>query len=523
MADTLTPVPSSQEERDASHLASLGYRQELQRTLGLFSNFAVAFSYISVSTGTFALFALGIGTGGPAFFWSWPIVAAGQFLVAMNFAELASHYPIAGSIYQWSKRIAGPGTGWMIGWFYLGATLLTVTSVAFTLPFTLVPLLHDNFGWVLDPGTEVKIALITLIVTTALNIAGVRLLALINNIGVVAEIFGMFVFALILLVASHHQSLGVFFNTAGTEHTPGSGAGYTGVFLAAMFMSLFVIYGFDTAGSLGEETKNPGREAPRGVLLSIGLSFIAGLLFLGAAILAIPNVTKIMADPNPLPDIITGAFGSGWGKLYLAVVSIAIFVCTLAIQAAAVRLVFSMSRDKRLPLANLWSTVHPSVGTPIFAVLATGVLAAVPLLVSQQIAVLAIGATGLIYLSYFMTNLVLFRARRNGWPQGSAWFSLGRWAIPVNLAALAYGGAMLINFAWPRPASNPTFNSLASWSANWPILGGAPIFETYVVVLAVVGGLYWYFVERGRLEPTQTPRADDSRQPVLAGSPADGA
>jgi amino acid transporter len=108
MADTLTPVPSIQDERDAHHLASLGYRQELQRTLGLFSNFAVAFSYISVSTGTFALFALGIATGGPAFFWSWPIVAAGQFLVALNFAELASHYPVAGSIYQWSKRISSP-------------------------------------------------------------------------------------------------------------------------------------------------------------------------------------------------------------------------------------------------------------------------------------------------------------------------------------------------------------------------------------------------------------------------------
>jgi urea carboxylase system permease len=523
MTDTPTTAPRTQDEHDAHHLASLGYRQELQRTLGLFSNFAVAFSYISVSTGTFALFALGIATGGPAFFWSWPIVAAGQFLIALNFAELSSHYPVAGSIYQWSKRIAGPGTGWMIGWFYLGATLLTVTSVAFTLPFTLVPLFQNNFGWVLDTGTEVRIALITLIVTTALNIAGVRLLALINNIGVVAEILGMFVFALILLVASHHQSLGVFFQTAGTEHTPGAGAGYTGVFLAAMFMSLFVIYGFDTAGSLGEETKNPGREAPRGVLLSIGLSFLAGLLFLGAAILAIPNVGKIMADPNPLPDIITGAFGSSWGKIYLAVVSIAIFVCTLAIQAAAVRLVFSMSRDRRLPLSNLWSTVHPAVGTPIYAVMATGVLAAIPLLVSQQIAVLAIGATGLIYLSYFMTNLVLLRARRNGWPERSAWFTLGRWAIPVNIAALAYGGAMLINFAWPRPASNPVFSSLAAWSAKWPILGGAPIFETYIVLLAVVGGLYWYLVERDRLEPTHTPRPDDSRQPVLAGSTADGA
>src|SRR5207253_1698656 len=148
------------------------------------SNFAVAFSYISVSTGTFALFALGISTGGPAFFWSWPLVAAGQFLVALNFAELASHYPVAGSIYQWSKRLASPGTGWMIGWFYLAATLLTITSVAFTLPFTFLPL----FGMDITVHNEVIVALAALVVTTALNIAGVRVLSLINNIGVVAEI-----------------------------------------------------------------------------------------------------------------------------------------------------------------------------------------------------------------------------------------------------------------------------------------------------------------------------------------------
>src|SRR5436305_5176709 len=192
MSQTIDRAPQTQAERDAQHLASLGYRQELQRTLGLFSNFAVAFSYISVTTGTFALFALGISTGGPAFFWSWPIVVAGQFLVALNFAELASHYPVAGSIYQWSRRVARPGTGWMIGWLYLGATLLTITAVAFTLPQTLCPL----FKWPLDTPTEVKIALGAIVLTSILNIAGLRVLSLINNIGVVAEIAGMFVFAL---------------------------------------------------------------------------------------------------------------------------------------------------------------------------------------------------------------------------------------------------------------------------------------------------------------------------------------
>lgn len=509
-----TPT-QSQAELDAAHLRSLGYSQELQRTLGVFSNFAVAFSYISVSTGTFALFALGIGTGGPAFFWSWPIVAIGQLLVALNFAQLASHYPVAGSIYQWSRRVASPGVGWFTGWFYLGATLLTITAVAFTLPLTLSPI----FGWALTAGNEVKIALAAIILTTILNIAGVRVLSLINNIGVAAEIVGMFVFAIVLLIVGHHQSLGVLFDPGGTQHTPGEGAGYVGTFLAAMFMSLFVIYGFDTAGSLGEETINPRQSAPRALLLAVIMSLFAGALFLLAAILAIKNVPAIMTNASPLPTIIKAALGSGWGNLYLAIVSIAIFVCLLSIQAAAIRLVFSMSRDERLPFSGVWSRVNPLVGTPIAAAVVTAVIGALPLIVSQQIGVIATGATGLIYLSYWLTNLVLYRARRNGWPHGEAPFTLGRWGGIINLLALLWGAAMLVNFAWFRPSTNPTLSSAFPALAGIPVLGGMPIFELSVAILLILGGIYWLAVQRHRTlgeGPVPIPETGD---PMTIGGP----
>src|SRR5205823_14615931 len=106
----------SQQQRDEALLQKFGYRQELRRTLGFLSNFAVAFSYISVSTGTFSLYYLGLAAGGPAFFWTWLIVAAGQFVVALNFAELASHFPISGSIYQSSKRLSSPTLRRFTGW-----------------------------------------------------------------------------------------------------------------------------------------------------------------------------------------------------------------------------------------------------------------------------------------------------------------------------------------------------------------------------------------------------------------------
>ena len=116
--------------RDDAHLQSLGIKPELRRTLGFLSNFAIAFSFISVSTGSFGNFGVGIGLGGPAFFWSWPIVILGQTLVALVFAELASHFPVAGSIYQWSKRLSNRTLGWFTGWFYFWAQVVTVTAVA---------------------------------------------------------------------------------------------------------------------------------------------------------------------------------------------------------------------------------------------------------------------------------------------------------------------------------------------------------------------------------------------------------
>ena len=104
MADALQS--SDQAAKDDAHLRSLGIKPELRRTLGFLSNFAIAFSFISVSTGTYGNFGVGLGQAGPAFFWSWPIVIIGQFIVALVFAELASHFPVAGSIYQWSKRLS---------------------------------------------------------------------------------------------------------------------------------------------------------------------------------------------------------------------------------------------------------------------------------------------------------------------------------------------------------------------------------------------------------------------------------
>ena len=115
---------------DSAQLAQLGYRQELHRTLGSFSSFAAGFSYISILTGMFQTSFYGFLFAGPAFIWMWPVVFVGQMMVALQFAELSAHYPLAGSVYQWAKRVApNRSWSWGTGWTYLCAQLVTIPGL----------------------------------------------------------------------------------------------------------------------------------------------------------------------------------------------------------------------------------------------------------------------------------------------------------------------------------------------------------------------------------------------------------
>ncbi|MDP9468697.1 MAG: amino acid permease [Chloroflexota bacterium] len=524
---TVAESHGEQIANDDAHLRSLGIKPELRRSLGFLSNFAVAFSYISVSTGSFTQQAVAIGVGGPPFIWGWFIVILGQTFVALNFAELASHFPVAGSIYQWSKRLSNKTLGWFTGWTYLWAGIITVTAVAATVPYVMSPLFGiDNFAKSPIPFLSMWsfITLIVLVISTAINAVGVRLLTLLNNIGVAAEILGMVVFALILLIFANHQSPEILFDTSFTEGLSG-GSGYLPVFLVGMFMALFVVYGFDTAGTFGEETVDATRQAPRGVLSAIWLSGIIGFVFFLAIILSFRDVGAAVEEGQafgyPFATTILGnlngvIFGDfTLGKLYLLVILIAVCVCTLAIQGATVRLLFSMGRDRRVPMGGTFAHVNETFKTPTNAAIGIGVISAIPLLVTGASAAfyLAIAATGMIYISYFLCNWGVWSARRKGWPHKGAWFNLGSWGTILNVLALLWGGLMVINIGlWNSEWfgafgnelraiwTNPPINTFLQW--NGETLAGLPawpVFET--VVFAVLGvGLIYYLVsgQRGR-------------------------
>src|ERR1700761_8488615 len=175
MQDTGAQAPAEALDEDDTRLAHLGYRPQLNRVLGLFANFSVAFTYLSPMVGIFSLFVLGLGAGGPAYIWLTWIPVAGMLLVALVFGELASHYPVAGALYQYSKYTVGRRFGWFVGWFYGIALLVTVASVDTGVVPYFAALMHNWFSWNLNPSSHWTILVVTLVmlaIQTTLNTTG---------------------------------------------------------------------------------------------------------------------------------------------------------------------------------------------------------------------------------------------------------------------------------------------------------------------------------------------------------------
>ncbi|MFM7783646.1 MAG: APC family permease, partial [Gammaproteobacteria bacterium] len=270
-------------------MGHFGYRESLQRSIGAFGSFAAGVSYISILTGTFQLFYFGFGTAGPAYLWSWPIVLIGQLAVALCFMELAAMYPIAGSVYNWSKTLGSRLVGWASGWLMLTASIVSVSAVTLAMQLNL-PRLWSGFQ-IIGDGTgpndfasnAVVLGTAVIALTTLINALGVRLMAMINSAGVVIELTAACLIAVILWL-NVGRGPEVFLSTNGFgADAPG---GYLGAFLIAALASGYVMYGFDTASSLGEETHDPRRTAPRAILHAILASFVIGGAILVGAVLA---------------------------------------------------------------------------------------------------------------------------------------------------------------------------------------------------------------------------------------------
>jgi urea carboxylase system permease len=220
--------------------------------------------------------------------------------------------------------------------------------------------------------------------------------------------------------------------------------------------------GFDSAGELSEETRNPRRTAPRTILRAVAVSGVGGALLIVAALMAAPSLTDGNLATQGLPYVLTSRLGSVTGKLLLVDVAIAIFVCTLAIQTSASRMIFSMGRDKVLPFSGKLAKVSKRTGTPLASTLVAGVGAALLLVVNIGNPALFLGLSSvcimLMYVAYLLVTTPMLVLRLRGlWEigpadeMGKAGFTVGpRVGLVVNAIAVIYGLAMAVNLGWPR-------------------------------------------------------------------------
>jgi amino acid transporter len=491
---------------DDERLASLGYKPQLNRVLSPFANFSVAFTYLSPMVGIYSLFALGVAAGGPAYVWLTWIPVIGMMFVALVFGELASHYPVAGALYQYSKFSVGPSYGWFVGWFYGIALLITVAAVDTGVVGYVTALTHNWFGWNLDPANHLTILLITatlVAIQTVLNITGARVMGRVAQFGVYVEIVGTLGIAIILAIHGFNHGLGFLFSTQNVQHVASNPLGLdfggnwlTGAALIAVLAPVYIFYGFESAGDISEETKDAGVKVPRSMRQALLWGGIASFVLVAALLLSMPSgkdpVGKTV-NGGGVPFIL-GELPSALQDFLLLLIIFAFFSCGTSVQGAGSRLAFSYARDGALPGSGWMARVNPRFKTPTNALLAgAGVTMLFVLLVfyspskdvhigfitypaniNALVSLVSFGVSG-IYLSFLLTVIGAMVARSRGWvPEGR--FRLGRWGWTVCILATAYLALMLVNVVLPTGLTSPR----GYFNLDWITL-------LVMVIVAVVG------------------------------------
>jgi len=538
-----TPQAADPVDDDDARLRSLGYSPQLNRVLGLFANFSVAFTYLSPMVGIYSLFVLGLGTGGPAYVWLTWLPVAGMLLVALVFGELASHYPIAGALYQYSKYNVGRRYGWFVGWFYGIALLVTVASVDTGVVSYVTALLQNWFGWSLNPANHVVILVITIIllaIQSILNITGAKVMGRVAQFGVYVEILGTIGIALILWIHGFHHGFSYLFTTQDVQHVAHNplslnfGGSYLGAMVIAVLAPVYIFYGYESAGDISEETKDAGRQVPRAMRHALIWGGVASFILTAALLLAMPA-------SNPLNTVVTkgggiaailGQLPSGLQDFLLLLIIFAFFSCGTSVQGAGSRLMFSYARDGALPGATWISTVHARFKTPVNALLSGAIVTALFILLefaspnhnvkigfitypantNVLVSLISFGVSG-IYLSFLLTVIGVIIARVRGWiPAGK--FRLGKWAWPVTIIAGVYLLAMLVNVVAPTGLTSPR----GYFNLDWITL-------LVMFVVAVIGVVLFLLARSGK--EIDAHMRDDVEEAItghaVTGSPAQDA
>ncbi|WP_255955964.1 amino acid permease [Streptomyces odontomachi] len=350
---------------------------------------------VVIGTGIFVLTGkVAKETAGPATALAFVVAGVVCGLAALCYAEFASTVPVAGSAYTFGYASLGEFPAWIIGWdlileLALGCSVVSVGWSGYlrSLMDTAGISMPQTLSGPSSGGAFDLLAALLVVVLTGILIAGVKLSSRVTSVIVATKV------TVVLLVIG----VGAFFVTGANYHpfippaqevTGGSGlsapliqliAGYTpsnfgvmGIFTAAAVV-FFAFIGFDVVSTTAEETRNPQRDMPRGI---IGSLIICTLLYVGVSIVVtgMENYRNLSTDA-PLADAFKAVHHPFWAGLISFGAAVGLTSVCLILLLGQTRVFFAMSRDGLLPPA--FSRVHPRFRTPYRTTILLGLIVAV--------------------------------------------------------------------------------------------------------------------------------------------------
>jgi amino acid permease (GABA permease) len=489
MATATDERPKSDTER----LHELGYAQELLRRMSGFSNFAISFTIISILSGCLTLYLYGMNTGGPIVMSiGWPLVGFFVVLVGLSMAEIASAFPTAGGLYYWSAKLAksnGAAWSWFTGWFNLLGQVAITAGIDFGLAFFATAFLSLVFGFAAQPWIVILVYAVVLLIHGLMNTFGIGLVAFLNNVSVWWHLLGVaIIVGALAIIPAHHQSASFVFT--GFVNNTGWGGPTIYVFAIGLLLAQYTFTGYDASAHLTEETKDAARSGPRGIVMSIIVSWIAGWILLLGVTFAIQDYNKELASATGAPpaQIFIDAIGWRGGLFLLLIVIGAQFFCGMSSVTSNSRMIYAFSRDGALPGSNFWHKVNKRTRTPtnsIWLAAVGALILGLPYLWNAEAyaAVTAIATIGL-YIAYILP--VILRLRQGESFKRGPWH-LGGWSTVVGVVATIWVVFITILFMLPQafpPNLQTNFNyapvaviAVLLFAGGWWVLGAKNWFK----------------------------------------------
>jgi len=447
---------------DDDVLAALGIKPELSRKMGTFGNYAISLSVICVLAGGMSLFGFGLGHGGPVvMLGSWVVIGGLTLLVGMSLADVVSAYPTSGGPYFMAEKLGGKRCGWYTGWLNLLGLVGAIAGIDYGAATFIGALAQLQWDITPTPTRTFLIFVGILALHGLLNSAGVRLVTILNSVSVWWQLLGVAVIVGTLTFApAQHQSASFVF-THFHNDTGISNPLY--VVLIGGLLAGYTFCGYDASAHVAEETKDAQVSAPKGMVRSIWVSWLAGFVLLAGLLFAMQDYTRTQNTATGVPpaQIFLDVLGTSGAKALLLVVIIAMLFCGNAETAAASRMIYAFSRSRALPGWKSWRRVNSRTKTPTRAVWLAVVIPfvlALPVLWSPTAygAITAINAVGMIP-TY---GIPVFLALRKGRDYRPGPWTLGRWRRPVGVVAVVYVVAITAIFCLPQssPITAESFN-----------------------------------------------------------------